>query len=119
MGDDSSMRSKRNDNHRKNRTSPRRSSRRLFAGFGAIARLIVATEQSIQFRRLSDKKLILFVAGLGIIFLASVVQTFGTNWLGQACPYPGPCFHWEWLAVGVVLSAAAYFAWKVVNNSRH
>jgi hypothetical protein len=116
MGDDSSVRSKRNNNHRKNRTSPRRSSRRLSAGFRAIARLTVATEHSIQIRR---QKLILFVAGLGIIFLASVVQTFGTNWLGQACPYPGPCFHWEWLAIGVVLSAAAYFAWKVVSNRRH
>jgi predicted metal-binding membrane protein len=116
MGDDSSVRSKRNDNHRKNKTSRRRSSRRSLAGFRAIARLTVATEQSIQIRR---QKLILFVAGLGIIFLASVVQTFGTNWLGQACPYPGPCFHWEWLAIGVVLSAAAYFAWKTVNNSRH
>jgi len=65
------------------------------------------------------KNLILFVAGLGIIFLASTVQTFGTNWLGQACPYPGPCFHAEWLVIGVVLSAAAYFAWKNVNSSRH
>jgi hypothetical protein len=58
------------------------------------------------------KRLILLVAALGIIFLASAVQTFGTNWIGQACPYPGPCFHVEWLAIGVVLSAAAYFAWK-------
>ena len=118
MGDDSGVRSKRNDNHRKNRNSPRSLSRRPLAGFRAIARLLVAAARSIQIRRHLDKKLILFVAGLGIIFLASVVQTFGTNWLGQACPYPGPCFHWEWLATGVVLSAAAYVAWKVVNNSR-
>jgi hypothetical protein len=111
MGDDSRVRSRRNDNHRKNRTSPQRSSRRPLALSHTIARLIVATWHSIQIRRYLNKKLILFVAGLGIIFLASVVQTFGTNWLGQACPYPGPCFHWEWLAVGVVLSAAAYFAW--------
>jgi hypothetical protein len=119
MGDDSGVRSKRNDNHRKSRISPRSSWRRPLAGFRAIARLMAVTEQSIQTRRHFDKKLILFVAGLGIIFLASVVQTFGTNWLGQTCPYPGPCFHWEWLAIGVVLSAAAYVAWKVVNNSRH
>ena len=31
----------------------------------------------------------------------------------------GPCFHAEWLVIGVVLSAAAYFAWKNVNSSRH
>jgi hypothetical protein len=59
------------------------------------------------------KGMILFVAGLGIIFLASAVQTFGTNWLGQVCLYPGPCFHPEWLAMGGGLSAAAYIAWKV------
>jgi hypothetical protein len=119
MGDESSVRRKRNDNHRKNRTSQRRSSRRPLALSHTIARLIVATLHSIQIRRYFNQKLILFIAGLGIIFLASVVQTFGTNWLGQACPYPGPCLHWEWLAVGVVLTAAAYFAYKVVNNSRH
>ena len=33
---------------------------------------------------------VLFVMGLAILFLASAVQTFGTNWLGQTCPYPGP-----------------------------
>jgi hypothetical protein len=64
------------------------------------------------------KGIILFVTGLGIIFLASAVQTFGTNWLGQVYPYPGPCFHPEWLAIGVVLSAAAYIAWKI-GRSRH
>jgi hypothetical protein len=57
--------------------------------------------------------IILFVAGLGILFLASAVQTWGTNWLGQACRYPGPCFHAEWLAAGLALSAAAYVAWRV------
>jgi hypothetical protein len=75
--------------------------------------------QSIKIRRHADKKAILAVAGLGIIFLASAVQTFGINWLGQACLYPGPCFHVEWLVIGVVLSAAAYFAWKMLNSSRH
>ena len=65
------------------------------------------------------KRLLLLVAGLGILFLASAVQTFGTNWLGQACPYPGPCFHMEWLAIGVVLSAVAYFGWKVLDRGRH
>jgi hypothetical protein len=55
---------------------------------------------------------ILFVMGLAIVFLASAVQTFGTNWLGQVCPYPGPCFHPEWLGFGVALAAAAYIAWK-------
>jgi len=62
--------------------------------------------------------MILFVAGLGIIFLASAVQTFGTNWLGQACPYPGPCFRAEWLAMGAGLSAAAYIAWKLRGSRR-
>jgi hypothetical protein len=65
------------------------------------------------------KGLTLFVAGLGIVFLASAVQTFGTNWLGQTCPYPGPCFHPEWLGIGTVLSAASYFAWKLVGRRRH
>jgi len=64
------------------------------------------------------KGMILFVAGLGIVFLASAVQTFGKNWLGQACPYPGPCFHPEWLAMGVGLSAAAYIAWKLHRSRR-
>jgi hypothetical protein len=64
------------------------------------------------------KAMILFVAGLGIIFLASAVQTFGTNWLGQACPYPGPCFHPEWLAMGAGLSAAAYIVWKLNRRRR-
>jgi hypothetical protein len=59
------------------------------------------------------KGMILFVTGLGIVFLASTVQTWGTNWLGQRCAYPGPCFHVEWLAVGAGLSAAAYIAWKM------
>jgi hypothetical protein len=68
--------------------------------------------------RFPMKGMILFVTGLGIIFLASAVQTFGTNWLGQVCPYPGPCFRPEWLAVGIALSAAAYIAWKV-DKSRH
>jgi hypothetical protein len=56
--------------------------------------------------------MILFAASLAIVFLASVVQTFGTNWLGQVCAYPGPCFHPEWLAFGTSLAAAAYIAWK-------
>src|SRR5215831_10033222 len=33
------------------------------------------------------KGMILVLTGLGIVFLASAVQTFGTNWLGQTCPY--------------------------------
>jgi hypothetical protein len=44
--------------------------------------------------------MILFVAGLAMIFLASAVQAFGTNWLGQVCRYPGPCLHPEWLGFG-------------------
>jgi hypothetical protein len=56
--------------------------------------------------------MILFVAGLAMIFLASAVQTFGTNWLGQTCPYPGPCFRPEWLVIGLALAAAAYIASK-------
>lgn len=47
--------------------------------------------------RVPMKRIILFAAGLGIIFLASAVQTFGTNWLGQACRNPA-CLHLEWLA---------------------
>jgi hypothetical protein len=57
--------------------------------------------------------MILFITGLEIIFLASAVQPFGTNWLGQVCPHPGPCFRPGWLAMGIGLSAAAYIAWKV------
>lgn len=53
-----------------------------------------------------------FIAALGIVFLANAVQTFGENWLGQVCPYPGPCFRPEWLAIGIALSVAAYFAWR-------
>jgi hypothetical protein len=62
--------------------------------------------------------MVLFVAGLAMIFLASAVQTFGTNWLGQVCPHPGPCFHPEWLGFGISLSAAAYIAWKL-DQTRH
>jgi hypothetical protein len=58
------------------------------------------------------KGMVLFVGGLGLLFLASAVQTFGTNWLGQVCPDPGPCFHPEWLAFGIALLAAAYIARK-------
>ena len=64
------------------------------------------------------KGMILIATGLGIVFLASAVQTFGTNWLGQACPYPGPCFRPEWLGVGIGLSAAAYLAWKIHRRRR-
>ena len=64
------------------------------------------------------KGMVLFVTGLGIVFLASAIQTYGINWLGQTCPYPGPCFHAGWLSVGVVLSAAAYIAWKVDGGRR-
>jgi hypothetical protein len=62
--------------------------------------------------------MILFVAGLAMIFLASAVQTFGTNWLGQICPYPGPCFRPEWLVFGFTLVAAAYIAWKADQSGR-
>ena len=61
---------------------------------------------------------ILFVTGLAMVFLASAVQTFGTNWLGQACPYPGPCFHPEWLGIGIALAAAAYIAWRADRSGR-
>jgi hypothetical protein len=63
------------------------------------------------------KRVILFVGGLGIILLASAIQAYGTNWLGQACRNPA-CFHLEWLAVGIGLSAAAYIAWKVRSGRR-
>ena len=62
--------------------------------------------------------LIFLVAGLGMIFLASAVQTFGTNWLGQVCPYPGPCFRPEWLAFGIALAAAACIAWRIDRGRR-
>ena len=62
--------------------------------------------------------MIFFVAGLAMIFLASAVQTFGINWLGQVCPYPGPCFRPEWLAFGVVLAGAAYIAWRSDRHRR-
>ena len=61
---------------------------------------------------------VLFVMGLAILFLASAVQTFGTNWLGQTCAYPGPCFRPEWLAFGLVLAAAAYIVWKSDRGRR-
>jgi len=35
------------------------------------------------------KRTILFLAGFGIVFLASAVGTFGKNWLGQVCSYAG------------------------------
>jgi len=86
--------------------------------FAPARERLVATHL-VQFQALFPMRgIILFVTGLGIVFLASAVQTYGTNWLGQTCPYPGPCFHPEWLAVGVVLSAAAYVAWKLVDRSR-
>jgi hypothetical protein len=61
---------------------------------------------------------VLFAMGLAIVFLASAVQTFGTNWLGQVCPYPGPCFRPLWLALGIALAAAAYIAWKLDRGHR-
>jgi hypothetical protein len=118
MNRDSNVRSRRNGNHRKGRLLPWCPQRRAFAGFGR-ATLAGVLGHSISIRRRFIGRLILLVAGLGIIFLASAVQTFGKNWLGQACPYPGPCFHVAWLAIGVGLSTAAYFARKVVNSSRY
>jgi len=64
------------------------------------------------------KRLSFFAAALAMIFLASAVQTFGTNWLGQVCPYPGPCFRPEWLAFGFALATAAYVAWKAGRRRR-
>ena len=61
---------------------------------------------------------VLLATGLAMVFLASSVQTFGTNWLGQTCAYPGPCFRPEWLAFGVALAAAAYVAWKLDRGRR-
>lgn len=66
----------------------------------------------------SMRGMIFFVAGLAMIFLASSVQTFGTNWLGQVCRYPGPCFRPEWLAFGIALAAAAYIAWRSDRGRR-
>jgi hypothetical protein len=117
MGGDSNVRNRRNSTHRKSRLLAWCEKQRALAD--VRARLAVAMEHSIRARRRFLERLILLVAGLGIIFLASAVQTFGTNWLGQVCPYPGPCFRVEWFAVGVGLSAAAYFAWKVVHSTRH
>jgi hypothetical protein len=75
-------------------------------------RAILSRPVALRSLRVPMKRIILFVGGLGIIFLASAVQAFGTNWLGQACRNPA-CFHLEWLAVGIGLSTAAYIAWKV------
>jgi hypothetical protein len=61
---------------------------------------------------------VLFAMVLAIVFLASAVQTFGTNWLGQVCPYPGPCFRPQWLGLGVALAGAAYIAWKLDRGHR-
>jgi hypothetical protein len=66
----------------------------------------------------SMRSAVLFAMGLAILFLASSVQTFGTNWLGQVCPYPGPCFRPEWLAFGLALAAGAYIAWKFDRGRR-
>jgi hypothetical protein len=68
--------------------------------------------RQIQALECSMRSAVLFVSGLAIVFLASAVQTFGTNWLGQECPYPGPCFRPEWLALGIALAVAAYIAWR-------
>lgn len=118
MSRDSNVRSRRNGNHKKGGLLSWRPQQRAFAGF-VRATLAGVLGHSISMRRRFIRRLILLLAGLGIIFLASAVQTFGKNWLGQSCPYPGPCFHVEWFVVGVGLSAAAYFAWKVVNSSLH
>jgi hypothetical protein len=74
--------------------------------------------RQIQALEFSMRSAVLFVSGLAIVFLASAVQTFGTNWLGQNCPYPGPCFRPEWLAFGIALAAGAYIAWKVDRGRR-
>jgi hypothetical protein len=106
MSRDSNVRSRRNGNHRKGGLLPRCPHQRAFTEFlrATLSGVLGPT------KRRFIRRLILLAAGLGIIFLASAVQTFGKNWLGQACPYPGPCFHIEWFAVGVGLSAAAYLA---------
>ena len=57
------------------------------------------------------KEAALFVAFVGLCFVASTIQPYGANWLGQRCD-AGPCFYPEWLALGLVLLAAAYVAWK-------
>jgi hypothetical protein len=72
----------------------------------------------IQALESSMRSAVLFVMGLAILFLASAVQTFGTNWLGQPCAYPGPCFRPEWLAFGLVLAAAAYIFWRSDRGRR-
>jgi hypothetical protein len=60
----------------------------------------------------------LIAMGLAIVFLASAVQVAGTNWLGQVCPYPGPCFRPEWLLFGLAIAGAAYVAWKFDRGRR-
>ena len=87
-------------------------------GFARERDTVVAITQSVQFRSLglTMRAVIFFVGGVAMIFLASAVQTFGTNWLGQVCPYPGPCFRPESLAIGLAL--AAYIAWKSVRSRR-
>jgi hypothetical protein len=57
------------------------------------------------------KEAALFVAFAGLCFIASTIQPFGVNWLGQSC-YPGPCFYPQWLALGLTLLVIAYVMWR-------
>jgi hypothetical protein len=90
------------------------STTRVSAEFGRRDR----ASRQIQALECSMRSAVLLVSGLAIVFLASSVQTFGTNWLGQECPYPGPCFRPEWLAFGIALAAAAYIASKFGRGRR-
>lgn len=64
-----------------------------------------------------DKRLIaVAVAAAGAFFIASGFQTALENWAGQRC-YPGPCFHPEWIAVGVGLVGFAVYLWTLHKQS--
>jgi hypothetical protein len=44
--------------------------------------------------------------------LASTIQYYGVNWLGQACN-AGPCFHPQFLGLGLILLAIAFLTRKI------
>jgi hypothetical protein len=101
MGRDSNVRSRRNGNHRKSRLLPWFPQQRALAGF-VRATLAGVMRHSISIRPRFIRRLILLVAGLGIIFLASAVQTFGKKLARPSMSLSGAVFsrrmarRWRW-----------------------